>query len=65
MPRTKRAYVRAYPDCYFCKENFFVIPAKYDGKTEFGFWTYMCKEHMRLHGIGLGMGKGQMLIIRK
>lgn len=39
--------------------------ALYDGKTIHGPWAYMCEEHFRLYGIGLGTGKGQRLTTRQ
>jgi len=52
------------PDCDFCKVEK-VSPIKkavYDGKTNAGFWAYMCDQHFRDYGTGLGLGKGQKLI---
>ena len=30
-----------------------------DGKTKMGPWGLMCEKCFRLHGIGLGLGRGQ------
>ena len=52
------------PNCDFCKQNP-LIPyqaAHYDGKTKMGPWAYMCEEHFKQYGVGLGLGKGQKLI---
>lgn len=38
--------------------------AGYDGKTNWGPWAYMCEDDFRHHGVGLGTGKGQRLILR-
>lgn len=38
------------------------VPAVYDGKTTEGPWAYMCETCFTIHGVGLGMGKGQKLI---
>ena len=35
--------------------------AKYDAKTKMDPWAYMCEPHFKAYGIGLGVGKGQML----
>jgi hypothetical protein len=43
--------------CDICGE----VPALYDGKTRSGPWAYMCHKCMGLHGVGLGVGRGQML----
>lgn len=42
-----------------CKEV-----ARYDGKTSHGPWANMCEEHFDSLGVGLGLGKGQKLIIK-
>jgi len=47
-------------DCDFCGKNAF-----YDGKTIKGPWAFMCEEHFNLYGVGLGIGKGQILKIDK
>ena len=36
--------------------------ALYDGKTKDGPWAYMCEDHFKSHGVGLGTGRGQKLI---
>lgn len=38
--------------------------ATVDGKTMFGFWANMCEQHFRIYGVGLGLGKGQRLVLR-
>jgi hypothetical protein len=43
-------------DCDLCG-----APAKYDGKTVMGPWAYMCEKCFKENGIGLGVGKGQIL----
>ena len=62
MERGKEVEVSVLPQCDFCK-----LPnrklARYDGRTNRGFWANMCEEHFRLYGIGLGIGKGQRLIL--
>ncbi len=60
--------IHNYPDCDFCKkdcEDGAKTPrkAKYDGKTTLGAWTYMCQEHFDVHGVGLGLGRGQRLLV--
>ena len=52
----RTATVDELPKCNWCRE-----PAEYDGKTIFGPWAYMCEEHFREFGIGLGTGVGQKL----
>ena len=53
------------PECIFCKENKVNRKAKYDGKTIYGAWAYMCEHHYDLLGIGLGTGRGHKLILTK
>ena len=43
--------------CDICSKNL----AVYDGKTISGPWAFMCQECMHTNGIGLGLGKGQIL----
>jgi len=40
------------------------VVAKYDGKTKRGPWANMCEECFGTHGIGLGTGRGQELIVK-
>ena len=47
------------PACDFCKTN----EAKYDGRTTLGPWAYMCQSCFRIYGVGLGLGKGQRLVL--
>ena len=50
------------PDCDLCKRmRQQKIHAKYDAATRAGPWAYMCEEHFSTHGIGLGIGLGQLL----
>jgi hypothetical protein len=51
------------PDCDFCREEGKQHPAAIDGRTHRGPWAYMCVYHWELHGVGLGVGKGQRLLI--
>jgi len=34
-----------------------------DGRTVYGSWGYMCYLHFMDLGVGLGVGKGQVLIL--
>lgn len=37
-------------------------PAVYDGQTVLrGQWAYMCEAHFSRIGVGLGLGRGQVL----
>lgn len=54
-----RVEVTVLPDCDFCGEV-----ATYDGKTKQGPWGAMCSVCFVRHGIGLGLGKGQQLILK-
>jgi hypothetical protein len=48
------------PKCDFCIKD-----AKYDGKTQMGPWAHMCAGCFRAYGVGLGLGKGQKLTLKK
>jgi hypothetical protein len=50
--------VARIPKCDFCSN-----PAVYDGKTIMGPWANMCGSHFSAHGVGLGTGRGQRLIL--
>lgn len=42
------------------------VPAVYDGETDFDGnpWAFMCEHCFQRHGTGLGLGRGQRLILR-
>ncbi|GIM90103.1 hypothetical protein [Paractinoplanes toevensis] len=40
-----------------------VVPAGYDGATRLGPWANMCPACFTLHGRGLGIGRGQRLLV--
>ena len=48
------------PKCDFCDDT-----ARYDGRTALGPSAYMCECHFRQYGVGLGLGKGQRLVMVK
>jgi len=52
--------VSRLPKCDFCGKQ-----AQYDGKTVMGPWANMCPTHFRMYGRGLGLGKGQKLVLRE
>jgi len=59
------AKTQKQPDiiCDFCKTNLTkqeFPPAYVDGKTHLGPWANMCIKCWNLHGVGLGIGKGQI-----
>ena len=54
-----KVVVHKLPDCDFCGDE-----AHYDGRTKLGLWANMCKSCFHKHGVGLGLGRGQELIIK-
>ena len=40
------------------------VKAEYDGATVFGSWANMCEKHFSIYGTGLGLGKGQRLVLK-
>lgn len=52
--------VEVKPICDICHAL-----ADYDARTKYGVWAYLCKRHFEEIGIGLGLGKGQRLMIKK
>lgn len=61
MPDLTEAKVVRIPNCDF--DHATPTPALYDGGTIQGPWAYMCQTHFDAFGIGLGMGKGQKLVL--
>ena len=53
--------VDALPPCDFDAGH---GPASYDAKSKAGPWGYMCEACYAAHGLGLGLGIGQKLILR-
>lgn len=49
------------PKCDVCGHP----QAEYDGKTKIGLWAYMCEICFERFGVGLGIGKGQKLLLRR
>jgi hypothetical protein len=58
---TEVAWTGDLPNCDLCSEAGTTTPAGYDAKTKRGPWGYLCEGHYKIHGIGLGLGKGQKL----
>jgi hypothetical protein len=56
--------VDEFPVCSFIHGTKESERALYDGKTIHGPWAYMCEEHFKMYGVGLGTGKGQRLVVR-
>jgi len=54
------------PPCDICElEGVPPQLARYDGRTRSGRWAYMCEHHFRSYGIGLGLGRGQKLVVER
>lgn len=51
--------VASLPACDICGDE-----AHYDAKTTGGPWGYLCEQDFSTHGVGLGLGRGQRLIVR-
>ena len=52
-------YLHVVPGCDYCADG--KTPAAVDGKTRAGYWANMCEYHYFMHGLGLGLGRGQRL----
>ena len=50
--------------CDFCNDGDAKVKAAYDAQTEMGSWAFMCEEHYKRYGVGLGLGVGQRLIVK-
>ncbi len=59
MKNHTTARVQTRPTCDLCRAR----PARYDGKTIHGPWGYMCQGCFDTNGVGLGLGRGQSLVI--
>lgn len=64
-------FVASLPDCDIHKYDLRQpgVPADYDGKTNGlssrpGSWANMCADCFKTHGVGLGLGRGQRLVVR-
>lgn len=53
------------PNCDLCREEGKSVEAEVDGRMNTGQWAYMCKAHHKKYGVGLGMGKGQKLVLKR
>jgi len=58
--RHTQAQVASLPACDICGAR-----ARYDAKTWRGPWAFLCSQHFVEHGIGLGLGLGQRLVVRQ
>jgi hypothetical protein len=60
------AHVAELPDCdvHLYERGVSGVQAGYDGKTQAGPWAYMCGDCFVSHGTGLGVGRGQRLLVR-
>jgi len=61
MPNTW-VVVSEIRNCDMCHQDP-PVPAYADGKTTFGPWANMCKPCFEIHGVGLGLGMGQELLL--
>jgi len=62
---SEKVIVASKPECDICKfENGKPgVTADYDGKTVRGPWANMCRSCFFSHGVGLGTGRGQQLLV--
>lgn len=67
MSDHKSVEVDRIPNCDLCATAVVPkqTPAIVDGKTRMGPWANMCERHFKQYGCGLGLGRGQQLILRK
>ena len=63
MKRGEEVVVAKLPLCDFCKSAGKARDARYDAVVYGAGWAYMCQSHYEIHGIGLGTGVGQKLVL--
>ena len=49
------------PQCNLCTTK----QAAYDARTVLGFWASLCEGCFHIYGVGLGLGRGQKLILKE
>ena len=62
--RPRTYLVDILPKCSLCalvKKN---VDAEFNAKMKSGSWAFMCQCHFEAFGDGLGLGKGQRLVLR-
>ncbi len=64
MTHTETVWQGDAPMCDFCAARLVEREAKYDGKTDMGPWALMCENHFQVVGVGLGLGRGQKLVVK-
>jgi hypothetical protein len=55
--------VATIPDCDLCKQVGVTKPAYADASLTLGSWGYVCLQHFNEYGKGLGLGRGQRLLL--
>jgi len=64
LARRKGAgYVARVPRIPSCDIRWCSRDAVVDARTVYGFWGYLCYPHFMSLGVGLGIGKGQVLVL--
>jgi ribosomal protein L37AE/L43A len=56
----KTVKVKEGHECQFCEKE-----AKYDARTKMGPWAFLCQSCFDKYGVGVGVGRGQKLEVRK
>ena len=54
--------VTALPLCDLCRVHGFKELAHYDARMTTGVWANLCESHFNKLGVGLGLGRGQLLV---
>lgn len=60
-----QTYVPHLPKCDMPQHKEKKVDAHFDAKTTYGVWAYLCRPCFNKYGTGLGLGKGQKLILAK
>lgn len=64
ISRHEAVVVTEVKKCDFCMERGQITEASYDAKTFMGPWANMCEMDFNEFGVGLGLGRGQKLLVQ-
>lgn len=57
--KTRDKWLGEVINCDVCDRDLNKLEFFYDARTKQGWWGLLCKDCFKLHGVGLGVGRGQ------